>query len=119
MPLYDLACQSCDKVTETVIPLADFMKELPPCECGGKRFRKISAPQVMGDIEPYQAIASDIATGKPPMITSRSQHRDYLRRNNLVEVGNEKPKPRTETPINKREIGQQIKQVIDQKGIKL
>lgn len=46
-----------------------------------------NAPRVIGDIEPYQAITGDMA-GK--WITSRSQHREFLRRNNLVEVGNEK-----------------------------
>ena len=44
-------------------------------------------PFVMGDIEPYKAITGDME-GK--WITSRSKHKDYLRRNGLVEVGNEK-----------------------------
>lgn len=47
------------------------------------------APMVMRDIDTYQAMGVDIATGKPPVIGSRSQHRDYLRRNNYQEVGNE------------------------------
>ena len=42
---------------------------------------------VIGDIEPYKAVTGDME-GK--WITSRSQHREFLRRNNLVEVGNEK-----------------------------
>lgn len=42
---------------------------------------------IIPDIEPYQAVAGDMA-GK--YITSRSQHRDFLRRNNFQEVGNEK-----------------------------
>ena len=71
------------------------------------------------DIEPYQAMGIDIATGKAPIIGSRSYHREYLKRNNYTEIGNEMPKPRTEQPINTREIGQQIKHIIDQKGIKL
>jgi len=44
-------------------------------------------PFVFGDIQPYQAITGDMQ-GK--WITSRSQHKAFLRRNNLVEVGNEK-----------------------------
>lgn len=39
------------------------------------------------DIQPYEAKAGDMA-GKE--ITSRSKHREFLRRNNLIEVGNEK-----------------------------
>ena len=42
---------------------------------------------IMTDIEPYKAMAGDMA-GK--YITSRSQHREYLKRNDFVEVGNEK-----------------------------
>lgn len=40
---------------------------------------------VIPDLQPYKSMA----TGE--MITSRRQHRDHLRRHNLVEVGNEKP----------------------------
>lgn len=43
----------------------------------------VEAPVVMGDIEPYQSMA----TGE--MITSRSQHREHLKRHHLVEIGND------------------------------
>lgn len=46
---------------------------------------------VMPDIQPYQSMADGT------MITSRSQHREHLKRNHLIEVGNEisaiTPKP--------------------------
>lgn len=41
---------------------------------------------IIGDIEPYKAVGPEY--GK--VITSRSRHREYLRKHNLVEVGNEK-----------------------------
>jgi len=44
---------------------------------------KNDAPYVISDIEPYKSVA----TGE--YITTRSQHRDMLRRNGLLEVGNE------------------------------
>lgn len=43
----------------------------------------INAPMVMGDIQPYQSMA----TGE--MITSRSRHREHLKQHGLIEVGNE------------------------------
>ena len=43
----------------------------------------------MSDIEPYQAMFIDKATGIAPVVTSRSQHRELLRRNDLQEIGNE------------------------------
>ena len=42
--------------------------------------------RVWSDIEEYKAVGGDMA-GK--MITSRSHHREFLRRNNFMEVGNE------------------------------
>lgn len=42
---------------------------------------------VIPDIDPYVAIAGDMA-GK--VIRSRKEHREFLRRNNFEEIGNEK-----------------------------
>ena len=51
-----------------------------------------SGVQIIRDIEPYRPVVSDIAHGgKRPVITGRRQHREFLRRNGYVEVGNEKP----------------------------
>lgn len=65
----------------------------------------ITAPatQVMSDIADYQAMGTDIATGIRPVIGSRSEHRDYLRRNGYQEVGNEwHPPKRTELSASDR-----------------
>lgn len=43
-------------------------------------------PYILGDLQPYQVAGPEYGT----WITSRSQHREYLRRHNLIEVGNEK-----------------------------
>lgn len=46
---------------------------------------------IIPDIEPYEATGGDVAiNGERPVITSRSKHREFLRRNNYEEVGNEK-----------------------------
>ena len=42
---------------------------------------------IMPDIEPYKVVAGDRAG---QYITSRSEHREYLKRNDFIEVGNEK-----------------------------
>ena len=49
--------------------------------------REEAAFYVIEDIKPYVAVAGDMA-GKE--VRGRKQHREFLRRNNLVEVGNEK-----------------------------
>lgn len=47
---------------------------------------KKSGHYIIPDIKPYKAVAGDMA-GK--WITSRSQHREFLKRNGFQEVGNE------------------------------
>ena len=89
MPLYRVKCDTCGDVDDIFRSLAKI-DDLPEC-CGVTMHRVICAPMVIADIQPYQAMAIDVATGKPPVITSRSAHRDYLRRNNYVEVGNDMP----------------------------
>ena len=54
----------------------------------GKLYEKGAEPQqqshfIMGDLNPYQAMA----TGE--LIEGRRQHREYLKANQLIEVGNE------------------------------
>ena len=51
-----------------------------------KKPQENKSARVWNDIEPYKAVGGDMA-GK--YITSRSKHREFLRRNNCIEVGNE------------------------------
>ena len=54
-----------------------------------KEFAKTeSFPHIIPDIKEYQVVGPEF--GK--VITSRSKHREYLKRHNLVEVGDQKPK---------------------------
>lgn len=49
---------------------------------------------VMPDISPYQSMADG------SMITSRSHHREHLKRHHLIEIGNEKMTPRADLRNN-------------------
>ena len=57
--------------------------------------------QIIKDIDPYKAVAVDIATDRAPAIGSRREHREFLKRNGYHEVGNEKigRKQQTYTPV--------------------
>lgn len=48
--------------------------------------KKAKSHYVITDIEPYKAVAGDMA-GK--WIKSRKEHREFLKRNGFIEVGNE------------------------------
>lgn len=93
----------------------DLNEDWPlPCSA---HFGVRSGLQIIRDIDPYQAVAVDVATGKPPRIGSRSEHREFLKRNGYVELGNEriKPKPVDYGDISPREIKQTIDQLRSQR----
>lgn len=69
-----------------------------------------SSTQIIKDIDPYKTVAADV-NGRPAKIGSRREHREFLKRNNYVEVGNDPmraPKPQIDTVS-----GREIKAVID------
>ena len=97
MPIYTYQCACGNKMT-AYRKIAD-RDNVPLCEKWDGAYmavhlpqdvhRIIDAPYVAPDIGPYQAVAVDVATGKPPVINSRSSHREFLKRNGYVEVGND------------------------------
>jgi hypothetical protein len=62
-----------------MIPVEQWLDKYEP--------RATRAHYVQPDLEPYMAVSGDMR-GK--WITSRREHRAYLKRNNFVEVGTEK-----------------------------
>ena len=114
MPIYTVMCDQCGKEEDIYRSLAEF-NNLPDC-CGAAMHRKICAPMVIADIEPYQAAAVDVATGKAPVIKSRADHRAFLRRNGYAEVGNEMPKQEkkeVQGDFNaKKEIREAVREVL-------
>ena len=68
-------------------------------------------PTVIRDIQPYQ----NMIDGR--MISSRSEHREFLKRNNVFEVGNESMETKIKPPdplARKRVLAQQLADVSDQ-----
>jgi putative FmdB family regulatory protein len=116
MPLYQYRCPECGAETEEFRALSQFDRAGP--QCCTEMTRVIAAPRVIRDIEPYQAMGMDVATGKAPMITGRSEHREYLKRNGYVEVGNDRPKSLPSPDPDRNEIARQVKTVMDEKGIR-
>lgn len=86
MPLYRARCDSCGNEQDIMRSVARF-NELPD-HCGVTMHRVICAPMVAADISPYRSVV----TGEH--IGGRSQHREHLRKHDLIEIGNEKLKPK-------------------------
>ena len=86
MPLYSVKCQECGHEMEVFRNLRNW-GNWPEC-CGHEMRQVLTPTNIMPDIQPYKSMID----GR--MITSRSEHREHLKANNCIEVGNEKPKPR-------------------------
>jgi hypothetical protein len=71
-----------------------------------------AGPQIMSDIAPYRTAATDVATGKRALIGGRRQHREFLRRNGYVEIGNDYVPPQREE-LTRTERVADIRQVLE------
>lgn len=107
MPIYVWHCATCDIDLEVMRSVAEHRKA-PAHQ--HPVFRILSAPYVAPDIKPYRAVAGD-RMGQ--MITSRKEHREFLKRNRFTEVGNEPVKQiRNNFKPKRGEIAQELKTVI-------
>ena len=85
MPIYSYQCHKCEAIKDEYRKI-DERNILPLC-CGEEMQRKIVATMVSPDIQSYRTIACDKETGRKVTIDSRKQHREFLKRNDLIEVG--------------------------------
>lgn len=111
MPSYTFECVKCHRQRHEILSLAQH-DDAEFIHCKKPMVQVLRAPQIIKDIEPYQAMGGDVAKGnKAPHIGSRREHKEYLRRNGYVEVGTAKPK---EQKTDYADIKpQEIKQTID------
>lgn len=92
MPIYAMKCHSCGKEEDIFRSISKMNDNLPNC-CGIQMQRMIVAPMVSADIQPYKSMCDGT------WITSRSEHREHLKKHGVIEVGNEKlPQPKKPSP---------------------
>ena len=70
--------------------------ELVPKRLAQPLERKDNAPMVISDLKEYRTIAIDKATGTRTTIDGRRDHREFLKRNGYVELGNDYVPPKRE-----------------------
>lgn len=104
MPLYDYRCEDCGTVEED-FRRVDDRHDPGKCRCGGVTCYHFAPPNVLSDIDGYQSMADG------SWISSRSQHRDHLKRHGCIEVGNERIKKREPT-VPRAAIRQEIKDTV-------
>ena len=110
MPIYCWRCPTCGRGREVVRAVADY--QLPEtCGCGAAMQRELTPAYVNPDIQPYRATAGDMA-GK--FITSRVEHKKFLKRNKLVELGNDpiRPTDKMRKTVSRKEIREELRKVV-------
>ena len=109
MPLYDMKCVTCDEVIENISMPITHQKEDLPYHCGKRmRYHITSPPSVIWNdpiIEPFRPVA----TKNAPMITTMKEHREYMKRNDLVDANDSFAPPTAhEQKVAQEEIQESI-----------
>ena len=86
MPIYRYVCK-CGKTLDEFRHIAN--RNDCPEHCGESMERRIMPTSVQADHTDYISAAFDKESGKRVSIRSRKQHREFLARNDYVEVGND------------------------------
>lgn len=110
IPLYAYRCLCCERTAELTNTVDARHTGAPHCH--GQMVLEIMPTMVTPDIAPYKAMAGD-RMGQH--ITSRKEHREFLKRNRFHEIGNEPVKPvKNDTRPKKGEVAAELKRVIPQ-----
>lgn len=86
MPIYRYRCDECGSERDAYRRVVD-RHDAP--ECHGV-MQKVLMPFRVSVFQPYTTVCYDKETGKPMRIANKSDHKAFLRRNELEEVGNDK-----------------------------
>lgn len=112
--IYDYECERC-KATHSISCSWRNHVAHPPCPKCDAPMTQVLQPAltIMGDIEPYRAVTGD-KMGQ--IIGSRKEHKAYLKRNKLVEVGNDpiKDTSKFRKTVTRKEIREELRKVVPQ-----
>ena len=86
MPIYDFKCATCDEISENVSLPITHEKEDLPVHCGKKMGYYITTPPSVIWTDPIIDPFRPVATPDAPMITNMKEHREYMKRNDLVDA---------------------------------
>lgn len=116
MPTYTVECE-CGYSETIVLPLSQFGDW--PFHCKERMTQRVCAPNLMPDIQAFRSIATDIDSGKNPIINTRSQLKDFERRNKCHQVGDDvrkAPKPWTPMPSVRKDLGKVVHEVLSKEN---
>lgn len=105
MPLYEAKCTECGEHQDVFRPVSQC-RDMP--DCCGKPMQKVFTPlHVVCDMKPYKSPLDG------SWVTSRSQHRNHMKKHDVIEVGNEnldRPRKPQKDPGLRNEIEKNLYQ---------
>lgn len=110
MPIYAMHCDSCGKDQDIYRSVAQMDHDKPHC-CSVEMRRKICKPYVMADISPYKSMIDG------QMIESRSKHREHLKANRMVEIGNEQPMAPKKQEVSREAVRKELYETMTGYGL--
>lgn len=96
-----------DRTTQKLVPAGEFYVR----KYAGTAASDLAAPMVIADVQPYQSVIDGSVIG------GRRQHREHLRANGCVELGNEVVKRRPHGPV-KGEIAASVKRAMEDPNLR-
>lgn len=87
MPIYEYKCKNCRKVTELIRHVSDYPQKIK-CTCGKMAKLKLSRGAVLtdGDVKWLES-AKQTLPNSAKNISTRSEHKKYLKDHHLAAVG--------------------------------
>lgn len=106
MPIYPCKCEECGHYEEVVRAVAEC-RDLPE-HCGAQMRRVYTPLPVMEDMKPYRSPLDG------SIVSSRAEHRNHMRKHDVIEVGNEKLTRPMQKPYDSGNLKQDIARAIEE-----
>ena len=94
MPIYTFACSHCQALIDAWRAIEDRDRpptgQCPRCGYSSVVFERRIVPPAVQVFKAYRTVAAEKDGGERPVIRTRAEHEAFLRRNDYVEVGNDK-----------------------------
>lgn len=89
MPTYSFRCEACGRIEEALIPIGEYIRNPPAFFCCTTRMERYF--DCVPGLAVHNALAGDriydgLQASDGTDISSRSKHREYMKRNNLTTI---------------------------------
>jgi len=117
MPVYDFKCGVCKTMKQNVVlPITHVEEDRPKC-CDQIMGQHFTVPPQVHWVDPVIEPFRHVATPDRPVITTTRQNREYMKRNNLVDMNDVGPPTDEEHSKTLKEINESIEKITPKKEL--